>query len=222
MKGRIKSDNRVYFVFVALFFFGFLYRQLDRGSPVLLDAPSTIVEPPLPGFLFYFAYASDMLEDRVRVGSSKRAVFMGPASVEKYKVVFSIYSKVWKGGVADIIKDPKSKAWGVLYQIPIEDIPKLDKQKGIENLDPKYEKIQLDVKLDSKIFPTFSYSVVEFKRQLLRSGGYQVFKPTPQYKRCIVNGAIKSKLPESYIKRIQAIEDNKEAFKRKSLGNTCD
>ncbi|GBG32146.1 Gamma-glutamylcyclotransferase [Hondaea fermentalgiana] len=185
-------------------------------------------KPRSPAYEFYFGYASDLMEDRVRKGSSLGALAIGPARVDNFVFEYSIFSKVWKGGVADLVEKTPGEgasAWGLLYEFPKKDIPNLDKQKGIANDDPKYHKISVTVTdLDGYNYKAFTYTVVPEKRKVMAGtpSGVQQYLPSIQYRKCIVNGARGASLPSNYIKMLESIPDNENPFRRKSVGSACD
>jgi len=182
---------------------------------------------PKSGHLFYFAYASDLLEERVRKGSSKAAKKVVAASIPGLAFDYPIFSKTWKGGVADLVptNNDEDKAWGMIWEFPNVDIANLDSQKGIEKADPKYKKIQVvAVSEDGEKYPAFTYILHDEKRTHSNGSpnGVERFAPSKQYRRCILKGAKEARLPASYQSMLKGIADNGEEFKRKSVGKACD
>jgi len=174
---------------------------------------------PRNGYQLYFAFGSDMLEERVKRGSSKRARKVGVARIDEMQFTYSIFSKVWRGAVANLVPNAGSEAWGVVYQFPEVDIPALDAQKGIDKDDPKYEKIE--VNFDGAIRgKAFTYVVRPEKRGL--STTMRGSHPSVQYRNCILKGAEEANLPKNYIDFIVSLEDNGIQFKRRSVGDSCD
>lgn len=113
--------------------------------------------------------------------------------------------------------------WGVLYEIPRSDEVKLDKQKGVNNADPKYAKIKVVVSdiVHMRTYEAMSYNIRETKRK--RSDGQvQRYAPSSQYKRCILKGATENDLPPQYLAFLRSIRDNGNPYRRKSLGSVCD
>mmetsp|Transcript_13228 Transcript_13228/g.21505 ORF Transcript_13228/g.21505 Transcript_13228/m.21505 type:complete len:268 (-) Transcript_13228:2507-3310(-) len=179
------------------------------------------------GTEFYFAYASDLSQARVRSGSSTKAKVITVAKVGQMTFDYTIFSKVWRGGVADLVKSEKpAEAWGVVYEFPKSDIPKLDKQKGIDNAEPKYKKIRvLATSKDGKIqFDAFTYNILEKQHMPDQSSstGVKRYQPSIQYRNCIIKGAKEAGLPQRYIDSLIAMPDNGENYKRKSVGTSCD
>jgi gamma-glutamylcyclotransferase (GGCT)/AIG2-like uncharacterized protein YtfP len=77
----------------------------------------------------YFAYGSNMdpaqMEQRI---PGARA--LGPARLNGFALTFSVYSKRWEGGAANIQLDPKGHVWGVLWDIPDAGADQLDAYEG--------------------------------------------------------------------------------------------
>jgi len=167
------------------------------------------------GSFLYFAYASDLLESRLKAGGGKSAVKVGVGRVKKRKFAFSQESRVWRGGVADVVPSASSKdeVWGVVYRLAKDDLPSLDKQKGVDKADPLYERIAVVVEMEDggQAMEAITYSIVESKRLPFGAA------PSPQYKDCLVRGAIEVGLPERYVESIQRVKDNGSTYKRKNV-----
>jgi hypothetical protein len=206
-------------------------RSLLRESPAVVGAgeqEATRAAPASserarPGHHFYFAYASDMLEERIRSGSSRSARRVAVGAAPGFTFDYTIFSKVWKGGVADLVESRAgSPAWGAVWEFPEDDLDALDKQKGVGGAEPKYRRFSLEVVGDDgKRWPCFSYSVVPAKRVRVKDGGVKRFNPSVQYRACVLRGARESGLPPDYIRRLEAIADSGETFRRKDVGSTC-
>ena len=163
---------------------------------------------------FYFAYASDLLESRIHVGGGPSAKFVAIGKVLGRKFVYSQESKVWKGGVADIVPESENSAvWGVLYRLKKSDEATMDKQKGINKADPLYEKIKINVLVNGQSTPTIAttYAIVSSKR--VKTG----VAPSIQYRDCLIRGAIQQGLPNEYIDFLRKIPDNGSTYKRKNV-----
>jgi gamma-glutamylcyclotransferase len=187
-------------------------------------AARAAVERAKPGHLFYFAYASDLLEDRMRSGSSRSARRVTVGAAPGFSFDYTIFSKVWNGGVADLVESggAGSPAWGAVWEFPEGDLEALDKQKGVGGADPKYRRFTLEVVgSDGRRWPCFSYSVVAAKRVRVKGGGFKRFKPSVQYRACVLRGARESGLPPDYVERLEAIADSGEEFRRKDVGSAC-
>lgn len=52
--------------------------------------------------------------------------------MQDYKIDFMGFSQVWSGSVGTIVKSPSSHVWGVIWEIPNEDLTNLDGQEGVD------------------------------------------------------------------------------------------
>ena len=55
---------------------------------------------------------------------------VGPALVRGFRLGFTRYSRARRGGVADLVPDPDGVVEGVLYRLPVEQLPALDEREG--------------------------------------------------------------------------------------------
>jgi len=77
----------------------------------------------------YFAYGANMderhMHDRVPNARS-----MGPARVDGYRLAFDVYSTEWQGGAANLSPDRSAHVWGVLWDVPEDELAGLDAFQG--------------------------------------------------------------------------------------------
>jgi hypothetical protein len=77
----------------------------------------------------YFAYGSNM--DPLHM--SKRvpgAEVIGPGRLEGFRLAFNVYSTEWEGGAANLELDEDAHVWGVLWEVPDEQLAGLDAYQG--------------------------------------------------------------------------------------------
>lgn len=74
-----------------------LHAGAETDSSLQTTQDLSTTEPVDSNKLFYFAYASDLLGERLRI-SSPTAQKIAVVALEGYTFEYSIYSKVWKGG----------------------------------------------------------------------------------------------------------------------------
>lgn len=165
------------------------------------------------GFL-YFAYASDLLESRLKSGGGPTARLVTVGKVKQMRFAYSQESKVWRGGVADIVptKSDEDEVWGVVYRLADEDLPALDKQKGVGKVDPLYERITVTVHGNDRELQCITYAMVPSRRV-----SSEEYLPSKQYRTCLLQGAKQAKLPKHYIAKLQSIKDNGSTYERKSV-----
>ena len=80
------------------------------------------------GEIVYFAYGSNMLESRMRERTSS-AVALGVGKLEGMRVVMN-KKGVDDSGKANLVEDPGSVVYGVLYRIDPSELPSLDSAEG--------------------------------------------------------------------------------------------
>src|SRR5687768_17308914 len=77
----------------------------------------------------YFAYGSNMdpanMQRRV-LG----ARVVGPAKLSGFRLAFSVYSTGWGGGAANLELDEQSHVWGVLWEVPADEVDGLEAFQG--------------------------------------------------------------------------------------------
>jgi len=151
--------------------------------------------------MLYFAYGSNMnwqqMQDRC-----PSARFASVALLADYKLAFTRQSVKRGCGVADAVREDGRKIWGVVYEIDVLDIGKLDLSEGYRPGRTKnsYWRRECLVLLngdEQRPSTVCSYF-----------GDPQSNPPLPnsEYKRLIVSGARHWHLPEDYVRDLEAIE----------------
>jgi len=76
--------------------------------------------------MYYFAYGTNLISKQMaeRCPGSKPKF---SAVLPNYKLIFTGWSRQWKGGTASIKPFKNEKVRGALYEIPESDLKKLDK-----------------------------------------------------------------------------------------------
>jgi hypothetical protein len=83
--------------------------------------------------MLYFAYGSNMNWNQIRCRCpSARFAFVARAA--GYGLAFTRFSQKRKCGVADIVTSLGNEVWGVVFDIPNDEIDKLDQSEGIHRL----------------------------------------------------------------------------------------
>ena len=107
-----------------------------------------------------------------------------------------------------------------------------DKQKGVAKDDPMYEKIDVRATAqDGQAYSAITFIIRDERRQRRRGDGgdggepgdsYESFAPSALYRSCVVKGAREAGLPAEYTAELEAIADNGNRYRRKSVGAVCD
>ena len=153
-----------------------------------------------PGYELYFAYGSNMLEQRLkeRVGS---ALPFSNAWIRGYEVRFRKIS-IDGSGKADLVEtgDLEDIVHGVVYQFDPADWHALDKHEGATGTNPGYDRVPIQVHTDSGSRDVTTY--------LARRGRIdESLKPYTWYRDLILCGAEQHGLPEDYRQKIENTMD---------------
>jgi len=79
--------------------------------------------------VYYFAYGSNLSKKQIR----ERCPASKPVSIvtlHHYKLVFSGWSRRWRGGIATIQPFRGERVLGAIYEVSEEDLRRLDKYQG--------------------------------------------------------------------------------------------
>jgi hypothetical protein len=150
--------------------------------------------------VFYFAYVSNMCE-RQMVQRCPSTRFVGVASLSDRRIAFT-RSSVNRGcGVADAVKSPGHKLWGLVYELSDADVASLDRSEGYQAGRTRncYWRRSCTVFLDgddSRPFPAETY---------FAEAQPNPPRPNEAYKLLIVRGA-RGRLPPEYVSELELIE----------------
>lgn len=139
--------------------------------------------------ILYFAYGSNMLSKclRSRIGFVKT---LGLAFLKDRKVVFNKRSKDGSGK-ANLVQSPGDITWGVLYEINVEGLDKLDKLEG------GYARVNVQIWLPSN---NMVEAVTYISDNLTNDP-----RPYKWYKEIVLSGAREHNLPQDYIAYLEEI-----------------
>jgi gamma-glutamylcyclotransferase (GGCT)/AIG2-like uncharacterized protein YtfP len=148
-----------------------------------------------PGYELYFAYGSNMLEQRLKE-RVKSAEFFSNAWIRGYEVRFRKIS-IDDSGKADLVQtgNPEDIVHGVVYQFDPADWHALDKHEGATRNNPGYDRVPIRVHTDSG-----SRDVTTYLAQKERID--ESLKPYTWYRDLILCGAEQHGLPEDYRQKI--------------------
>jgi len=155
-----------------------------------MDYICKVMDPPTKvETVLYFAYGSNMKSERIR--NKKRAPSATPkgiAYLPKKRLVFNKVSTDGSGK-ANIVDDPKSQVWGVLFEIKKYEMDRLDKCEA------GYQRISINVKADKSV-NAVTYVSLGLDNNIL---------PFDTYKALVVDGANEFDLPSDYIAQLEKI-----------------
>jgi gamma-glutamylcyclotransferase len=153
--------------------------------------------------MLYFAYGSNMesAQMKCRCPSAK---FVCRAKLPAHRLAFTLKSARRDCGVADVLPDQAKDVWGIVYELPDNELKNLDKKEGYRpgrpNDQNKYTRED-----------HYGWREGDAKRRLLVSiyrGHPQPNPPLPDssYKKLIVEGAKHWQLPPDYIQELKSIQ----------------
>jgi len=153
--------------------------------------------------MLYFAYGSnlDWAQMKQRCPLAK---FVCRAKLPAHRLAFTLKSVRRDCGVADVLPDQAKDVWGVVYELPCDELKNLDKKEGYKTARPN----------DQNGYTREDHCVwqeVDAKRPLLAAlyrGHPHLDPPLPSndYKKLIIDGAKHWKLPAEYIRELESIE----------------
>ena len=147
-----------------------------------------------PGYELYFAYGSNMLEQRLKE-RVKSAEFFSNAWIRGYEVRFRKIS-IDDSGKADLVQtgNPEHIVHGVVYLFDP------DEWSALDAAEPGYDQTPIQVHTDSGNRDVTTYLAREEKID-------ESLKPYTWYRDLILCGAEQHGLPEDYRRKIESIVD---------------
>lgn len=139
--------------------------------------------------ILYFAYGSNMSSARLRSRVTS-AELMGPAFLKDVRMLFNKCSKDGSGK-ANLVESPGDVTWGVLHEIDVQDLDKLDKVEG------GYDRVTVQVwKSDGNVVKSVTYITTNLTDD---PRAYE------WYKEYILAGAKESNIPKDYIAYLEGL-----------------
>jgi len=144
--------------------------------------------------MFHFAYGSN-LSSRFLKEHCPNARFLMKAYLPNFRVAFLFYSKRRKGGISSIISDPGKLVKGVVYEVPDEEMVKLDEVESVpQGLYTRETFLVLGE--ESKLYKADLYRVVD------PAGP---FVPALSYVELMVEGAEEHNLDSEYVETLRRL-----------------
>ena len=137
----------------------------------------------------YFAYASNMSAP-VMDAACPGHRFLGPARLPSHRLAFTRRSVRTGTGVADIVDDPASAVWGVLYELAEGELGALDRKEGAGWA---YERREVHVHLDDARAARSAVAYVVMQKSALE------IPPSDDYARRLVDAGRERGLPADYL-----------------------
>ena len=144
--------------------------------------------------VWYFAYGANLNKElmRKRVGEwkdCKRGVLEG------YRLSFGVFSKSWRGGVANIVEESNSKVYGAVYLLDEEQLKVLDRYEGVPNI---YLRRKVIVKTDDGEVEAVTY---------VAANPRQFVKPSAEYLAMMQKGLKQHGYGDEVLKEVKRIAE---------------
>ena len=142
--------------------------------------------------MLYFSYGS-FLDFETLKKHAPNVKFMKRAVLPDFEVQFNFLSKTYDGGVTGVEPAAGKKALGVLYDVPPDEIERLDIVEGVP----------------TEIYYRETVTVIDEEGQEHRAETYRTtdpkgpFKPTKRYLCLMIKGAREHGLDPDYIKELE-------------------
>lgn len=140
--------------------------------------------------MIYFAYGSNMDHEQMQSRCPEHRV-IGTARLPNYTLVFTRWSRSWNSGTADILPERGKEICGVLYDLTLDDLKRMDKFADYPN---SYIRQDVSVEIGgathaSPFLPALTYVAI-------RQG---IFLPSRAYLSKMIEGAEMNKVSERYL-----------------------
>ena len=141
----------------------------------------------------YFAYGSNLSQAQMGVRCPAAKV-LGVAVLEGHRLSFTAFSRLWSGGVADVVETVGHKVWGLLYELTPEDLAALDTYEGYPHL---YDRRLLHVTQE------VHHSAVEAWVYFVASK-QDFVTPSAEYQAVLVECAKQFGFPQEYVTDLES------------------
>jgi len=153
--------------------------------------------------MLYFAYGSNMHSAQMNQ-RCPLAKFVCRAKLPSHRLAFTLKSFKRGCGVADVLYDEGKEVWGVVYELPENELRDLDKDESFGPGQPDGENEY--TRENHYVWP--NGDVKQAILVALYRGHPQLDPPLPsyEYKELIVEGARHWNLPAEYVRELESIQ----------------
>lgn len=153
----------------------------------------------------YFAYGSNL--DQIQMAHRcPDATLVGNAKLTGHRLCFPRNSPVRGCAVASFEAHADSVVWGVIYELSDEDIARLDAREGYDPINPSAVNRYVRIDVSVQQTPGQTVEAVTYIAVPDDSEG----KPSEDYMKHLISGAVAHGLPSEYIEMLSAIETSKD------------
>jgi len=87
----------------------------------------------------YFAYGSNLDVPQMQHRCAEAVRLVTPGCLRGYALAFNEYSSSWGGGVADVVVAPQQEVWGLVYDVSLAGLERLDVYEGYPHLYTRFQ-----------------------------------------------------------------------------------
>ncbi|MDC0357983.1 gamma-glutamylcyclotransferase [Oligoflexia bacterium] len=142
----------------------------------------------------YFAYGSNMdLEQMQERCPASKVVSVGV--LQDYRLDFTHYATRWNGGVGDVVPEGDATVWGLVFELPEEDLLRLD---DFESRPHVYDRCLVNIKIESEVLKDVWVYTIQNRKPFIA--------PSSRYLNTIKNAAKEWEFPKVYQEFLERIE----------------
>ena len=146
---------------------------------------------PLPP---YFAYGSNMASSQM-AERCPGAVCLGAARLPGHRLAFDAWSNRRGGLVADVLPDPGSDVWGVLWEVTGEHAEALDRYEGVARGQYRRATVRVEAVAGGEV-EAFAYVICDPGED----------GPTTEaYRDILIEGAREHGLPDEWVQALEGV-----------------
>lgn len=146
---------------------------------------------PLPP---YFAYGSNMASSQM-AERCPGAVCLGAARLPRYRLAFDAWSNRRGGLVADVLPDPGSEVWGVLWEVTGEHAEALDRYEGVGRGQYRRATVRVEAAAGGEV-EAFAYVICDPGEDGPTTGAYRDI---------LLEGAREHGLPDEWVQALERV-----------------
>lgn len=87
----------------------------------------------------YFAYGSNLDVQQMHGRCAEAVSLVASGCLRGYALAFNAYASSWGGGVADVVVAPQQEVWGLVYEVSLAGLERLDVYEGYPHLYTRFQ-----------------------------------------------------------------------------------
>jgi gamma-glutamylcyclotransferase (GGCT)/AIG2-like uncharacterized protein YtfP len=87
----------------------------------------------------YFAYGSNLDIQQMQQRCAEAVPIVAPGCLQGYTLAFNKYASSWGGGVADVVVAAGREVWGLVYDVSLDGLQRLDVYEGYPHMYTRFQ-----------------------------------------------------------------------------------